>query len=123
MAAGSAASHNPFVDPLQDADNLPCADFGLLGPLKRSAEYSGIRKRVADPKPIDAWRLEMIHYFVFELRPEAEDASTPYALFTMRWEDHAPMSAIIITPNAEEKQAEMIDLRRPGVIQTLPLSH
>jgi len=33
------------------------------------------------------------------------------------------MSAIIITPNAEEKQAEMIDLRRPGVIQTLPLSH
>ena len=113
MAAGSAASHNPFVDPLQDADNLPCADFGLLGPLKRSAEYSGI----------DAWRLEMVHYFVFELRPEAEDASTPYALFTMRWEDHAPMSAIIITPNAEEKQAEMIDLRRPGVIQTLPLSH
>jgi hypothetical protein len=107
------------------AEDLPCADFGLLGLLKRSAEYGSIRTRVTQPKPLDAWRENLEHYFVFELRGAADATSTdtPYALFKMRWEDDGPVSAIVITPLSDGTHAEVRDLRWKAVAPyTVPLS-
>ena len=106
------------------ADDLPCADFGLLGPLKRSPEYASIRKRVANPKPVDAWQADMVHYFLFELKPVEDAPATtevPFALFSMAWEDDGPVSALVITPDASGEQAEVVNLRQPGSIQTVSL--
>lgn len=100
-------------------EDLPCADFGLLGPLKRSIEYKAIRSRVATPTPVDAWQFDGEHYFVFELRPE-NDAVT-FALFKMRWEDNGPLSALLITPTADGKHAEVRDVRRPDKVHRLLL--
>lgn len=115
--------HGRFVGRFLADDDLPCADFGLLGPLKRSPEYASIRKRVADPKPLDAWQMDCEHYFVFELRPatEATATETPFALFTMRWEDDGPVAALVITPDASGEQAEVVDLRQPGSVYTMPV--
>ena len=104
---------------------MPCADFGLLKPLKRSPEYASIRKRVANPKPVDAWQANTVHYFLFELRPlkEApESAVVPVALFTMQWEYDGPVMALVITPNANGEQAEVVNLRQPEIVQHVPLS-
>ena len=98
LAAAKRASGE--LPPTEDVIRLP--DFGLLGPLKRSAEYAAIRRRVADPSPMDAWEMDMTHYFVFELRrTEAADPASepPYALFKMRWEDDGPLDAMVITPD------------------------
>jgi hypothetical protein len=124
VAAGSAVSRGSLADLYANADDLPCADFGLLGPLKRSPEYAGIRKRVADLKPVDAWQVNMLHYFVFQLRPSDEapaDAVTPFALFTMRWEDNEPVSAIVVTPSPSGDHAEVTNLREPKSTHTVPL--
>lgn len=98
LAAAQRASGNFQESP----ETFPLPDFGLLGPLKRSHEYASIRRRVAEPMPIDAWQMDLLHYFIFQLRPDenapaGEDAT--YALFTMRWEDDGPVSALIITPD------------------------
>lgn len=125
MAARSAAFVGRAYTLYEVADSLPCADFGLLGPLKRSPEYAAIRRRVADRKPVDAWQMDMVHYFVFELRPlegASATAGPPFALFTMRSEHNAPVSALVITPNASGEQAEVTDLPHPDRVQTVPLS-
>jgi hypothetical protein len=120
VAAGSAVAGEPIVSLYDVADNLPCADFALLARLKRSPEYASIRKRVADPKPVDAWQLNMLNYFLFQLRP-LEDV-TPFALFTMSWEHDGPLSALVITPDAEGKHAQVVNLRQPDSVQTVVLS-
>jgi len=120
VTAGSAVSSGAVASLYDIADDLPCADFGFLKVLKRSPEYGSIRRRVADPKPVDAWQADMVHYFLFQLRP-LEDV-IPYALFTMRWEDNGPVSALVITPDTEGKQAEVVNLSQPGSVQTVPLS-
>jgi hypothetical protein len=104
------------------ADTLPCADFGLLVPLKRSPEYASIRKRVADVKPVDAWQMDMIHYFLFHLKPPADDPGIepPYALFTMRWEDDGPVSARVIATDATGKEVTVLELR-DGQTSTMTL--
>ena len=107
------------------ADDLPCADFGLLGPLKRSPEYADIRKRVADPKPIDAWQAGTLHYFVFLLRPREEDppeVSGSFVLFTMRWEDDDPVAAVVIMPSLDANEAKVIDIRKPEKTHIIKLS-
>ncbi len=79
---------------------------------------------MADPKPWDAWQADGLHYFVFELRPEARLASDPpipYALFTMRWEDDDPVSALVITPLASGEAAEVVNLHQPDKPYTVPL--
>lgn len=67
----------------------------------------------------------MLHYFVFQLRPQEEapaDADSSFALFTMRWEDNEPVSAVVITPSPSGNQAEVVNLRDPaGAVQTVPL--
>lgn len=97
-------------------DGLPGADFNLLGPLKRSAEYGAIRGRVAELKPLDAWQLNDYHYFVFALRRGDDapgDSQDPVALFVMNGETR-PFSALVLTPDAEGAQADVQDLRNPG---------
>jgi hypothetical protein len=103
-------------------DDLPCGDFGLLGPLKRSPEYRAIRRRGADPKPVDAWQSNSLHYFVFKLPPPERAAEGPFALLTMRWEDNGPVSAVLITPDPGENRVEVVDVRQPETVQHIPLS-
>jgi len=117
VAVRGSASQSGTAGQYFDADDgLPCADFKLLAPLKHSAEYRAIRRRVAELKPLDAWQLDGLHYFVFALkRPEdaPADAADPVALFIMGAEP-SPVSALVITPRPEGEQADVQDLRNPG---------
>jgi hypothetical protein len=79
---------------------------------------------VADPKPFDAWLANNDSYFVFELRPQ-DDATPPgaaVALFRMRWEDDAPVTAIVISPSGTRERVEVHDLSRPGTPYTVSLA-
>jgi hypothetical protein len=94
----------------------------LLGPLKRSPEYRAIRCRGADPKPVDAWQSNALHYFVFKLHSADGAAEVSFALLTMRWEDNGPVSAVLITPDPGENRVEVVDVRQPETVQHIPLS-
>lgn len=112
----TAAMSRLAAEYLDDNDGLPCADFKLLAPLKRSAEYRAIRPRVSEIKPLDAWQLDALHYFVFALKRPADapaDAGDPVALFIMGT-DPAPISALVIAPKPDGAQADVQDLRKPG---------
>ncbi len=93
-------------------------------PLKRSPEYRAIRPRVAELKPDDAWQEEGLHFFAFELRPEEGAAvvkdEPPMAVFAMHPEETNPISAVVITPSLNGKEAEVLDLRRPDSAYTAP---
>ena len=108
------------------SEDLPCADFGLLGLLKRSLEYGAIRHRAVNRKPLDAWMMNGEHYFVFELLPSKDVAATTtatsFALFKMRWEDNGPVVALIITPSTDGAHAEVRDVRLPDNVHLVPLS-
>jgi hypothetical protein len=107
---------------VESADDLPCADFGLLGPLKRSPEYDRVRKRVADPKPIDAWRIADENYFVFELKAPADDATaSSFALFKMLWDYDSPRLAVIVTKRPDAKEVEVSAVEQPDRVQKVPL--
>lgn len=96
------------------ADDLPCADFALLVPLKRSAEYAAIRKQVAAPRPLDAWMVGVESYFVFPLKAlEAAGAAPSFALFKMCWETESPVIAIVATPTESGGQVMIRDIREP----------
>jgi hypothetical protein len=116
--AGIAGQH------LDDNEGLPCADFALLVPLKRSGEYGMIRRRVADPKPVDAWQLHGVHYFVFGLRgePGAAGAEEPLALFAIRHGEPAPSCAVIVTAGPNGDAASVVDLRQSDLAYTVHLS-
>ncbi|MHB1413945.1 MAG: hypothetical protein ACYC1C_01740 [Chloroflexota bacterium] len=105
------------------ADSLPCPDFGLLGPLKRSPEYAVLRKRVADPKPLDAFLVNAEdHYFVFALKPgEGTAEQAPCAMFKMRYDQDGPVIALVITPRGADK-VEAVDIRRPDTITIVDLN-
>ncbi len=109
--------------PCVGAAHLPCADFALLVPLKRSRPYAAVRHRVADPKPVDAWEEEDLHYFVFRLRPQEADRTKsdedPLAVFVMHHDTTIPVSAVVVT--SRDEQAEVSDLLRPGEVRILPL--
>src|SRR5215217_8250342 len=61
--------HELVAERLGTDDDLPCADYALLVPLKRSRAYGAVRKRVADLRPSDAWLQDGLHFFVFDLHP------------------------------------------------------
>jgi hypothetical protein len=103
---------------------LACADIDFLGPLTLSPAYAAIRKRVAHPKPVDAWQANLINYFIFQLKPAADapaDAGAPYALFSMSWEYDGPAKALVITLNTSGTHVQVENLLQPGVVQTVPL--
>lgn len=94
-------------------------------PLKRSALYGAIRKRVADLKPLDAWQDEDLHFFVFQLKPvdeAADPAHAPVAVFTMHPEINEPVTGVVVTPKAEGEEAEIMDLRNPESVYTAPVN-
>ncbi len=97
-AAKLAAAQKGRPDEAAGPAPLSLPDFGLLGPLKRSPQYAAIRRRVAEPLPVDAWQLDMRHYFVFSLRPDetAPNEGAAYAIFAMQWEDDEPLTAAIV---------------------------
>ena len=123
--------HQLVEQKLGGEDDLPCADYALLVPLKRSRAYGAVRKRVADLRPADAWRQEGFHFFVFDLRPTdggpdagAAGARTegPVADFAMHPEATEPVSAVVVTPGVGDGAAEIVNLLRPESAYTAPLS-
>ena len=63
-------------------------------------------------KPSDTWQANMLHYFVFEFEPDEPDTTgRSYALFTMRWDDDDPVSALIITADDTGEQKKVVNLR------------
>lgn len=107
--------------------DLPCADYKLLAPLKRSAEYGALRPRVANLRPIDAWLEDELHFFVFQLSPtegqadgETPSGDAPVAVFAMHPASPEPVSAVIVTPVDNNQQAEITDIRRPESSYRVP---
>jgi hypothetical protein len=101
---------------INDEDGLAPANFFLLAPLKRSPEYASIRSQVAELKPIDAWSLENLHYFVFAMKPRSDvpvDAEYRVAMLVMN-NDEKLVSALVIRTNGSDCEAHVQDLCHPG---------
>jgi hypothetical protein len=118
--------HELVEERLDVDDAMPCADYALLVPLKRSRVYGAVRPRVADLRPVDAWRQEGFHFFVFELRPPAGAAGVlpepPVAVFAMHPDEPLPVSAVVVTPRPEGGAAEIVNLLQPESAYTAPLA-
>ncbi len=87
-------------------NTLPCADMGLLTPLKRSPQYLSILACVAELKPVQAWQRSLKHYFTFELHrcPELpSDWPAPTALFVMDFETDGPVSVTLVQADAKNE--------------------
>ncbi len=117
--AGPADFHEHIASQFGASDDLPCADLALLTPLQSSPEYGAISQRVVNPKPVDAWQEDGLHFFVFELLRDDGDgavppaAEAPVAVFTMHPEETTPISAVVVTPIPGGEEAEVVDLRQP----------
>ena len=115
--AGPATLHQHIASQYAPADNLPCADAALLVPLKKSPEYRTIRPRVANPRAIDSWQEDGLHFFVFQLHPvnggENSSAEPPVTVFCMHPEAATPISAVVVTLSLSGEEAEIMNLREP----------
>lgn len=123
---GATTIHSRVASEYAAGDDLPCADVTLLVPLKRSAEFARVRKRVADHHHLDSWYEDGLHFFVFLLRPEegggANGEDAPVAVFTMHPELTVPLAAVVVTPQANGAEAEIRDLREPDSAYTVPVA-
>jgi hypothetical protein len=82
--------------------------------LRSFPEYSGIQDRLVDPEPADAWQEEGLHYFTFELSQNgvrSPENDPPVAVFTIDDGSGKMVSAVIVTPLPDGKQARIDDLR------------
>jgi hypothetical protein len=87
-------------------NTLPCADMGLLTPLRQSPQYQSIRACVAEAKPVDAWQRSLKHYFSFKLHPCPElpvDWPAPTALFVMDFETDELVSVTLVQADAKNE--------------------
>jgi hypothetical protein len=125
VVVGPATLHDQIASQYAAGDDLPCADVKLLVPLKRSAEFAAIRRRVADHHHLDSWQEDDLHFFVFQLRPAegaaANGTEAPVAVFAMHPEFAAPVSAVVVTPSPGGAEAEIRDLRAPDNVYTAPV--
>jgi hypothetical protein len=94
--------------PLEVMDEQPPAAAGLRHVVERSRQFALIAQRLAHPDPADSWEADMLHYFVYTLRPHA-DGRPAHALFVARWEDDVPVSASLFLFN-EGGEPEVRDL-------------
>jgi hypothetical protein len=120
---GATVSYGAVAEPPVEAEQ-PCADVALLVPLKRSPEYRAIRSRLSDLRPSDTWQQDGMHFFVFELRPIEADgtrpADPPVAVFAMRPDLQAPVSAVIVQPRPDDQAPEITRLGQPGTASASP---
>jgi len=95
------------------SDDVQRADYTMLVPLKRSRAYGSIRRRVADLHPIDAWQQDDVHFFVFQLRPKNGSVTPepPTAVFAVHAGYKEPLSALVVTPQTNGGEPEIMDLR------------
>ena len=122
---GPATIHNRVTSEYAVGDDLPCADVALLVPLKRSAAFARIRKRVADHHHRDSWQEDGLHFFVFHLRPEGDGGDgteAPVAVFALPPESPTPVSAVVVTPSPEGTEAEIRDLSGEDSAYTMPVA-
>jgi hypothetical protein len=126
VVVGPATLHDQIARQYLAGDDLPCADVKLLTPLKRSAEFGAIRRRVADHHHLDSWQDDELHFFVFLLRPPEDGAANsedpPVAVFAMHPEYKEPVSAVVVTPGPDSAEAEIRDLRVPDQVYTAPVA-
>jgi hypothetical protein len=94
--------------PLEVMDEQPPAAAGLRHVVERSRQFALIAQRLTHPDPADSWEADMLHYFVYTLRPHA-DGRPAHALFVARWEDDVPVSASLFLFN-EGGEPEVRDL-------------
>jgi len=97
------------------AGKLHPADDGLRRVVEESPEYRALLPRLAASAPADTWKAATRSYFLYDLKPEA-DGLRSNALFVAQWEDDAPLSAQIITPDPGGGEPRVVDLRarKPG---------
>lgn len=86
----------------------------MLAQVKRSPAYRQVRRRLPSPEPTDAWEVDGIAYFAWDLWPEeaAEGAARPpsTALFMVHVAARRLVAATIITPSPSGGDPEVVDL-------------
>jgi hypothetical protein len=97
-------------------------------PLKRSAEFRALRRRLAGtaPHPVyDSWLDDGFHFFVFVLASDGNGESateqTNFAVFAMHPESPEPVSAIAVVPTESGVEAEITNMRPPWGSYIAPL--
>lgn len=108
--------HDAIANQFAVGEDVPCADPGLLGPLKRTAIFRSLRPRLAGgaPHPVfDSWLDDGFSFFAFQLLPEpdVEAAGAGLAVFAMHPEMENPVSAIEVTPTVSGMHARITDLK------------
>ena len=83
-------------------DAQPSASAGLRHVVEQSPQFSLVFHRLSQADPVDTWEADMLHYFVYELRPDSTGRAA-HALFVARWEDDVPVSASLVTDSADGK--------------------
>jgi hypothetical protein len=106
--------------------HTPDFNLELLTAVKESQEFQTIQGRLANSLPTDSWQEDDAHFFVFQLLLADGSLSNghepPIAVFAMRSPDHVPISAVIVTPSADDQEAEVVDLRQPDSGYVAPLT-
>jgi hypothetical protein len=88
--------------------HAPPAAAGLRRVVENSRQFALIAPSLAQPDPVDSWEADMLHYFVYTLRPHV-DGRPAHVLFVARWEDDAPVSASLFLFN-DGAEPEVRDL-------------
>lgn len=104
----------------------PEANLALLAAIKASWEFQTIEGRLVAPLPTDSWQEDDAYFFAFQLLPtdgpSPNGHEPPLAVFAMRPPEHAPISAVVVTPRSGGEDAEVVDLRQPDSAYVAALS-
>jgi hypothetical protein len=97
---------------------VPGGNAALLALLKASAEFAAAGSHLAADRPLDAWREESLHFYVFPMRSSAMAPSNgraaseaPVAVFVVDGRSGAVVSAVAVTPNGASLPPHTLDLR------------
>ena len=94
--------------PLQQLDVQPPAHPGLREVVEGSPQFASVVNHLAQPEPTDSWEADMLHYYVYALRPAHGEVSR-HALFVARWEDDLPVhSRLVVQHDTSEPQVQEI---------------
>lgn len=90
--------------------DAPSAEAGLRHVVDRSPEFQSLLPRLVSAEPADTWTADMLHYFLYELQPDADGLSS-HAVFIARWENDIPVSAVVVTSDPAGGAPRSLDLR------------